>query len=480
MKKIKLIIYGLVLLLVAASCDLTDVENYDYKKESEAYRNLTDVRNGMNAAYNYLGSYEFLGNYATILGDMLAGVSNGNASTGHFYAYSTFTFSDTGEEISDMWDYGFKVVNAATRTIQAAQKLQADSAVLESELPQLSNYVGQCHALKALAYYYMVNLYALPYSSANASTPGLPVVGNEPVEAFATIKRATVQETYDQILKDIAAAEEAFAAAGKEAESSAYYMGPMGLQALEARVYMSLGQYGKAEAAAKAAIELKGGDATGTGTDGVPSNKDYLAMWGSTAISGEDLFTIVKSSDDNLSANSLNTAYNSYYCTLQKAAYDFVGERDVRRQLLKSGGSGGITTTKYDGIPSEASVSNIPVFRKSEMSLIVAEVEARNGNIAAAQNYLLFTAKRDSAITSAQQLPSTSEGLMKFIGEERIREFLGEGHRFYDARRMGDIVSGDKFQNWDISKFVLPIPSDEVNAGFGVEQNEHWADNFPE
>ena len=63
--------------------------------------------------------------------------------------------------------------------------------------------------------------------------------------------------------------------------------------------------------------------------------------------------------------------------------------------------------------------------------------------------------------------------------EERIREFAGEGHRFYDARRMGDIIEMQGYEPFDIAKFVFPIPADEINAGFCGPQNENWSDGLP-
>ena len=136
---------------------------------------------------------------------------------------------------------------------------------------------------------------------------------------------------------------------------------------------------------------------------------------------------------------------------------------------------------KYQGLSTSAATSNIPIFRKSEMSLIIAEVEARNGHIAEAQKYLYYTAKRNEAITGADQLPDNTADLLAFISDERVREFAGEGHRFYDARRMGDQVElAISAQPFDIAKFVFPIPADEINAGFCTQQNEGWSDALPQ
>jgi hypothetical protein len=57
-----------------------------------------------------------------------------------------------------------------------------------------------------------------------------------------------------------------------------------------------------------------------------------------------------------------------------------------------------------------------------------------------------------------------------------------EGFRWYDARRTGEkIMAGDGlYTDFDVSKFVYPIPANEVNAGFGTEQNTDWSSNLPE
>lgn len=477
MKRNKSLVWGLALALGLSSCNL-DTELFDQKEGDAAFSSLTDVENSLNGLYYTTGDYTFLGNYAVALGDMAAGVSAGSAASGHCYSYSSFTFSDTEAELEDVWGDGYKIVSGATTTINHAHELMEQGAILESESEDAYDAIAQCYSLKALAAYYLVNLYALPYSEANKDQLGIIVIDTVVPEALEPVHRGTIAETYAQILRDIAAAEDAFEEAGESATASAYYMSPMGLQALKARVYLSLGDYAVAEAAAKEAIALKDkGDATAT--DAVPSDEDYLNMWGNIAINDEDIFTIKKSEDDNLSANSLNTLYGSYYCTIQASAYTLLGDKDIRGKLLKAGDGGGKSTSKFDG-QSSAAVSNIPIFRKSEMALIVAECEARQGNISEAQNYLMFTAKRDKDIKSVSDLPATVDELLAFISEERIREFLGEGHRFYDARRMGDLVSGDQFDNWDIQQFVFPIPAAEINSGMGCEQNSNWYNHLPE
>ena len=71
--------------------------------------------------------------------------------------------------------------------------------------------------------------------------------------------------------------------------------------------------------------------------------------------------------------------------------------------------------------------------------------------------------------------------LIDAIDKERKLELVQEGHRFFDARRLGKIISvaDGSYTNFNIAKFVYPIPSFEVNSGFGVIQTEGWSNNLP-
>lgn len=466
MKKIQIIAIALLSAFGMASCSLNEAELYDQKDAATAYSTVKDVENGMNGAYYYLGYYGFLGNYATSIGDFVSGISMGSASSGHMYSMSDFTFAEYDDEFEYTWAYGYKVVTSATKTINGANALLEAGKVTDSEVPALKNYMAQCYALKALANFYLVNYFALPYSQENLSKEGIIIIDKEPTEAFANVKRGTIAETYAQILSDIKNAQECYAEA--DAETQAYYMTPAAVCALKARVAMAMGNYSDAKAAALNALALlsKGNDFS------TPSNEEYLINWAYTAVNPEDIFTIKKSEDDNLSANSLNTLYGSYEATTQNNVVGLFAANDVRASLVGNGSSCG----KYNGAAAQA-VTNIPVFRKSEMTLILAECYAREGDIANAQKYLMYTAKRDEDMT-AEQLPATKDELMSFIADEIVREFFAEGHWFFESRRLGLKISGDNFADWDIKNFCFPIPESEINTGTGCTQND-WFNNLP-
>jgi hypothetical protein len=114
------------------------------------------------------------------------------------------------------------------------------------------------------------------------------------------------------------------------------------------------------------------------------------------------------------------------------------------------------------------------------MYLILAEAKAELGQ-ADAVDAVFEVASRNPDLVKAS-IPTDKAGLLSFISAERRRELFQEGHRWFDIRRTGEIMTrvGGNFpiNNWDASKFVYPIPSQEVNAS-GIQQNDGWNNFLP-
>lgn len=166
----------------------------------------------------------------------------------------------------------------------------------------------------------------------------------------------------------------------------------------------------------------------------------------------------------------------------------FFSDTDVRAQLIGEVDGNSPASMKWQGIESSQATSNIPIFRKSEMALIIAECEARNGNIAEAQKYVGYTAKRDSqyaaedGLCDLSKLPTDKDALLEFIWKENTREFLGEGHFYSEARRLDKTITvmAGTCTTFRPANFVFPIPAAEINAGFMKDQNTGWEDGLPE
>ena len=467
MKNIKILAIGAVLTMGLASCgdDYFDVDMDQNKTSETAFSSVKDVKNGMIGAYYALGNYRFYGRNVVAIGDMASDIATADASSGHFVMLNTYQVTETDGELEDTWNYGYKVIDRCVRTINGAAKIM-EAGVTEDEEYSISSYLSQCYALRALATFTLTNLFGLPYQPGKANDQlGIILVKDKPYTNTDEVHRSSVAECYEQVLSDIAKAKELYTDEGEMNGSAQFYFNLAAIYALEARVNLFMGNYAKASEAAQNAIDER--DSEGVGAD------KYAAMWKSNAISNEDILTISKTNDDNLSANALNTLYGSYGGKVSPYVKGLFGENDVRATVLD------YDQYKYVGLSGAAAVSNIPIFRVSEMYLIIAECEARLGNIDAAQEAVCFTAERDADF-DAEALPTTKDELLSFINDERVRELYLEGHRWFDARRQGmKITVASTKKDFDIAKFVYPIPADEINAGFGTEQNTGWEDNLP-
>lgn len=455
------------IIFMLASCDgLFDTDLSQNIDAEAGLKTTTDVKNALTGAYYRLGHYGFMGCYTTAIGDFAADISNANASSGHFVNITQYSFTESSTEILFAWAYGYKVIDATTRVINGAKDLIAAGTVPDDEILELQMYLGEAYGLRALAAHTLVDLYALPYQIGVENTQlGIVIVNLDPIEAFDHVTRGTVEATYDQILSDIENAKLAFDEAGDVRE--AYYMTPAGVAALESRVKLYTGDYAGSITAAQSAVGTKAP---------IADSATYVDMWGSIAVSAEDIFTIHKTTDDNLSANSLNTLYDTYGATVTTSLKNRFTATDIRRALIN-----GSHPKKFDGIPANSDVSNIPVFRVSEMYLNIAEAYAKQNDVVNSRIALLKVAKRDRAIEAVDDLPATAADLLTFISNERCRELFQEGHRFYDARRTGEVIDVNNgiYTDFDIKGFVYPIPSDEINSGFGVVQNEGWDEHLP-
>lgn len=480
----KYIGYSILALALSAgftSCgsDFLDNDPHQQVDTDKAITSAAELASALNGIYYQMGRSQFVGRNLIATGDVASDNSNHSGKTSHFYNIFNFAINENNAYLSDMWETGYKIVDFSTRAILAGNKILNGEfgPVSEADKAEVYSQLGQAYGLKAYATFMMANIYALPYNSANASTKGMVLV-NEPIKPFEKVSRASLQETYDFVLDNITKARECYAQNDVESPNG-YYMSSAAIEALAARVNLYMANYDQAASAAQKSIDLKEGAL-------IYDAAKYAALFEATDINSEDIFVVGKAANDNLSANSLNTLWSnygvSYSAELNKLYYTDtikvddkkVVVEDIRLPLVKTTGG------KYKGLPNNAAVSNIPVFRLPEMYLILAEAKLAKGDIAGAQEALLVVAKRNPAIEEVSDLPATKDELLTFIIEERRRELYQEGHRLFDARRLGlDMKVTNGTQLLDAEKFVFPIPNKEINSGMGVEQNEGWSQNLP-
>ncbi|GAB3225633.1 RagB/SusD family nutrient uptake outer membrane protein [Spirosoma arcticum] len=354
----------------------------------------------------------------------------------------------------------------------------------ESERNQIK---GEALAIRAFSYFYLVQIYGKRYSGAakpNAQ-PGVPLVVTPTTDG---LPRATVEEIYTQINKDLTDA----AALLTSARSFKSHINLEVVKGLQARV--ALTQQNWAEAAKFAAEARKGFSLMSVAQyqEGFSDIGNPEWMWGFDH--QEDQSEFFGAFHSYISSNYNSTNIRLTPKVINSLLYNQIPATDVRARMWVRAPTaansvvptGGVRAPymnqkfRLPGNPSTSAMGDIPYMRLAEMHLIEAEAQARLGNATGAATALFdLVSKRDPSYKLSTK---TGVDLMDEILFNRRVELWGEGFRFTDLKRMNlplnrnganissavavlfDVVPGDN--QWEFL-----IPRREINANKAIVQN---------
>ena len=452
-----------------------------------ALDNAANVGLALNGTYYQLQTYYFAGNYSTTLADIASDIVYWTGNNNHQNNLYQFQYNENDNTLYYVWDYGYKVVDNAARIVNACDRLLGDAS--GDEAIDLRLYEAEARCLRAYASLMLVNTFAHQYMVAGTSygsEPGIVIV-DDPIEAYAEVQRASVAETYSFIVSDLTSAISLFNQIGGD-RGSVNYFNEAAAYGLLARTYMYMESWSNAASAAQNAINASGITSLAYSVDG------YTALYDGGDSNWESFFTLGIDGLTNWSANSCGTLFSTYGYSLSPYLTSLYGEDDCRRPLMTAFDSGELSYADdyvggkfWYGGGNKAIATNY-LINAPEMFLIQAEAYANLGQAAQAADALLVVAKRNNAITSTADLPSSADGILSFLQEERARELFQEGFRLWDLRRWNvkanlyAVFAPDidwMYTNVDAAAIVMPIPADEINAGFGVTQNTGWQSTLP-
>ncbi|MDR0977037.1 MAG: RagB/SusD family nutrient uptake outer membrane protein [Prevotellaceae bacterium] len=463
----------------------------DYSKGIDVETGLSSVDNiatALNGTYYRLFAYQFAGNYATNIGDVVTDVAYWNGKTGHWDGLYKYSVLDTDTYLLNIWRYGYKVIDNAARVIEASQNLyESESASGKAELDL---YMAEAYALRGYAELVLTNVYGHQVKVNGTDFSGQPgiIIVDKPVPALSEVGRSTVGQSYEAVLSDFNNALSHFAAAGGDRQSLVYF-GEAAVHGLLARTYLYLEQWDNAKAQAQQTLNMA------QITTLHYTKEDYAALYASETSNTESIFALAISSSNNWSANSSGTLWSTYNLSPSPKLLALYGANDCRTGIFGNNAASTPQVPIFNGGKFKHTSSGNPargtnyIVNAPELFLIIAEASLKSAtpNITDAQNALLTVAKRNADIQTVADLPATSDGLMAFIKDERARELFQEGFRLYDLRRWDEKASVYAFNspavsytynNYQISNLVYPIPAAEINAGFGTTQND-WASTLP-
>lgn len=317
-----------------------------------------------------------------------------------------------------------------------------------SEL-QKKAVLGEALLIRAYCYFTLTNLFGLHYNPAtNAKNLAVPLITTVPKENSPKFNRNTVKEVYDQIDKDFTDGLALIKAGESFLVKNPYRFSIASANAFGSRLSLYKGNWDET-------IKYSNSVLNETGL----TLRDYvkdLAVLSSTSNANFTLEFMNPSTHKNiLLANQTSTflelpvgyRLGGFYLShsLQLTTSTFWNTTDYRRRLMLSVGTVIDTTAMYlkyahqDNQPGVAS-ARYECFTVEEALLNRAEayMKATTPNVTAAIADMEALRKtRFTPYTALNTTGLTNDQILALVLKERRVEFLGQGMRWYDIKRLG-------------------------------------------
>ncbi len=433
-----------------SSCNFLDLDSPDGVEKDKLFETADGLYNARIGMYGALASANYYGGTFPLVASCYSDDgANGGYSVPSYDELGAKTVTSTNILLDNIWISLYNANAIANQILVSVDKIQDATLTTESRAAFKSEALfvrALCHfdALRCWGEHWDMN-----------STYGIPVISVP--QAFDTkVTRATVKESYDFIIKDLAEAESTISVD----LTSKNYVTKTAVQALTARVML----YGKDNVnAAKYANDI----IKNARDLSLLATADYGKVF-TTKTSPESIFEIGFNAQNRSGFNQstyvrddANRPEVIYLAAEDLGKFFDSRKSDVRSQLVNfTSNHNSISpdgrTEKYRGEQTRDNPAY--VLRLAEMYLIVAEAKGRANGLA-----MLNALREKRGLPKIASVPSDA-AYQTLILEERRAEFNWEGHRYFDLARLGkvtDVLGKDVKSNF-------PIPSREITASGGT------------
>ncbi|HKK46487.1 MAG TPA: RagB/SusD family nutrient uptake outer membrane protein [Balneolaceae bacterium] len=489
----------LLLIVGLSGCDL--LKNQEPQQSLPVNGGLDTVpelQHALTGAYNDLQTNTANESFGeTIFGsDIIADDAVFTGSFPTFQQIADQQMAANNGSIAAMWNGAYRDINDANIILDQLDKLKDTNASQST----IDNIRGQALFIRALQYYYLVNLFALPSGvSQGESQMGVPLQLTPVTSSadFSKPSRSPVDSVYMQITSDLQKAQGLLSSSNPRNQAR-----PGAATGMLARIALIRHNYTDAASLANQVIQ-----------SGNYQLMPDVTTYFTNELSMESLFEIQNTVQDipdasNTSitavynigdrddiqinstfANALNSELNSRQKTALSSAgatavdtrkSELIVGKDSNGDLIveqsRSNYSGGESNTnKYESTNNQD--DNIPIIRYPEILLTRAEALARTQGINQ-ESIDLLNQVRERAFTvngGPQSLVdyiaadfNNQQDLIDAILLERRVELAFEGHRKTDLQRTKQDVRGLPY---DSPQLVYPIPQTQIDANSNIKQN---------
>jgi len=467
---------------IVSCSDAMDIEQKGEGKPENVFDTLDDLQTGVNLVYltynpgfgdgNGQGDVILFNDLFT--DNLRAGANNGSRGS-QVYKWDIQTTHSMPERI---WLNRYETINFANRYLEAAGLLE--NKIDPAEIDRLNHMKAELLALRAISHFDVFLYFTPNYNDPNALSA---IIMDHVRSLTEEPHRNTVQEVIEFISNDLNQALSLI----DQGQTNRYYINVDVINAFRTKIALVTGDYALA------------GDLASNLLAKYPlaNRTNYVALFDdSTATPAELIFGLTRVLGNSRVAaswyaNAVNITGTPIF-EMSRQLYDlfYVGDVRIDQVLLHNTSivsENRLLINKYPGGSEDTLLNDLKIIRSSEMALILAEVQARNGDYVGSATTLqtLIDARYgtnpkppiDSSISFSNQTDALNRILL-----ERRKELCFEGHRFVDLKRLGvginrSQVDMDSFEGSQQNlpptdyRFTLPIPQLEMNGNTNAVQN---------
>lgn len=435
----------LLSLLVFVSCD----DFLDIKPVGKVIPStFQDYRDLMTNAYSSAPRERFL---STVRGDELQLLMD---DYGSYVIYqSIFIWNDVNPDprtAAFPWVGFYDTILSVNQIIQDAEKAS------EGTREGIDQVRGEAYLMRAYMHFALAGLYSDVYSTENLDKKSFPL--SVVIDIWQDYKRNTIGEVYQQIFSDI---EEGIKLLNVDEQSKGqnYRFSKVSAYGFAARVYAYSNNWQKAREYALKAYEL---------------NHKLVDLNDADA-----KLPVNYASDENILAMEyvFNSDLKSYFQASDKILAMFDKENDLRfAKYFKANDDGSYSFLIGSEIENKCSM------RTAELYLLLAASEGQTGDLNKAKEYLkqliVTRLKPDYYTTEAAAIDAMDkDAFLQRVADERFRELVCQGFRWYDLKYWGQpkiekTFNGKSYvlENGD-SRYTLPFPKEAVEANPNLVNN---------
>lgn len=432
------------MVLVLAGCSL-DIRLEDQFSDPYAITDSETARELLASAYNSLPRFQM--EFSVLSDDFYpTALSQKYAEMLNLYNWQEKAINEFSSNVWNEYYMTVAVVNALLPRLDMLTPKNDDDAA------ELARIRSEAYALKAMCYFDLVRLYG-------------PIVLKDRLE-FETLPRSSVEECLNEVDRLLGEAEKVH-----DNDSEVFYMSTSAVKALRVEFELYRGDY-------KRVVEVAG--PLLAGAENRWTRSSYENLW-----SGNE-------SDDRIFAPYIFDSFYTDLCYDKENGDYFIlndcliySDDDVRKSWCEYPFQMAVgqvrSLGKYNRMYYENStVRYINTIRYSGVCFAAAEAYARDGK----PDLAVETVNSLLGAYGADLLDESLEGdaLIDAILEEKHKEFVGEGVRYFDLKRIGKPLQRYKNMGAGVSavinpddyRWLFPIPESEYKYNDLMDQNPEW------